>query len=227
MIVVWSKSNICNIFSVTKTLSYYIYQKSMSVCCKLYFQYLHIKKLFGKRNLAQSCLREFYTTKYDVTGFLTYCFLWTQHVCMLVGICVSSYNVHDSSQSHVIDLFSLPRQSKLPSLVSHQPRGQGGWRRPAVLQPWPAQQLSYSMCVQKAGYRKSVCEVFKKSLCVCIYLSLHACAHIVANKHHAHSSHPMWCEIYSCHYHKQMSATTCMPMSTLCQLTECACGSGG
>ena len=71
-IVVWSKSNICDIFSVTKTLSYYIYQKSMSVCCKLYFQYLHIKKYLEKQNIAQSCLREFYTTKYVVTGLLSY-----------------------------------------------------------------------------------------------------------------------------------------------------------
>lgn len=60
----WSKSNICNTFSVTKTIScyIYIYQKYMSVGCKLYFQYLHIKKQFEKKNyLALSCLRTMYT----------------------------------------------------------------------------------------------------------------------------------------------------------------------
>lgn len=53
--------NICDTFSVTKTLSYCIYQKSMSVCCKLYFHSLHIKKkTFGNQNLALSCLRVYW-----------------------------------------------------------------------------------------------------------------------------------------------------------------------
>lgn len=46
-------------FQLLKLLSYCIYQKSMSVCCKLYFHSLHIKKSFGNQNLALSCLRAY------------------------------------------------------------------------------------------------------------------------------------------------------------------------
>lgn len=46
-------------FQLLKLLSYCIYQKSMSVYCKLYFHSLHIKKSFGNQNLTLSCLRAY------------------------------------------------------------------------------------------------------------------------------------------------------------------------
>lgn len=91
---------------------------------------------------------------------------------MLAAICVSSETGHDVTQRHVIDLCSLPRQSNLPSQVSHQPGGQGEWRRPA--------------CVRLSLVVEKVCVKSERILHQFVHLSLYAHEQIAANEHHAH-----------------------------------------
>lgn len=71
-----------SVTKVTKTLKLlYIYQKSMSVCCKLYIQYICIKKQFGKKT-SFTPVEETFLHKNVITCALAFLSPWTQLVRM-------------------------------------------------------------------------------------------------------------------------------------------------